>query len=328
MGHTGKDNGMARPSTVREFAGEIKRRLEALHPEYRVTVEEVLKNNGITLTGLSIMENESVGNASAIIYMDEYFELYQSGTDMEEICGDVVDFYRRNSPCPQFDTKGVMDWEKMKGQICFRLVNAEKNKELLKTLPHRPFLDLAVAYFIPIHGIDGGCINASITVSKKIMQAWEVDEDTLYENALRNTPRIQGSHVSPMGDVVKGLIQKIGPGILAEDLEGCAAELEDMMEENPKMYIAGNSTGMYGSAVLLNSDLLGRFAAQTGGDFYLLPSSINELIFVPDRDEIKDVTRLSETVRDVNRTVLSVNDFLSDSVYRYRAVDGKVEIAG
>ena len=59
MGHTGKDNGMARPSTVREFAGEIKRRLEALHPEYSVTIEEVLKNNGITLTGLSIMENES-----------------------------------------------------------------------------------------------------------------------------------------------------------------------------------------------------------------------------------------------------------------------------
>lgn len=56
---------------------------------------------------------------------------------------------------------------------------------------------------------------------------------------------------------------------------------------------------------------------------YILPSSRGELIVVPNIIGTNGFD-LQNMVADVNRTVLKVSDFLSDSVYLYRG--GQVKI--
>ena len=320
---THNSKGMSIP-TVEAFTEEIKGRLETLYPEYKVTVKKVLKNNGVTLTGILIQEQEY--NISPVLYLDEYYEMYQSGTDIEKLSQDIAELYLKNCPCPTFNMENITDWEKAKEQVCLRLVNAEKNRELLKTLPYRPFLDLAVVYYIPIHENIGEHANASLTVSESLMRTWGVDEAALYARASQNTPVLMGSHILPITDVIKGFIQKPHPEDCTEKLEDCFTEIERPKDGIPELYVASNNTGIYGAAVLLNGGLLEQFAARCGGSFHILPSSTHELLFLSAKEDYK--ASLSEMVKHINKTVLNAEEILSDSVYRYCAEDGRMEIAG
>ena len=50
--------------------------------------------------------------------------------------------------------------------------------------------------------------------------------------------------------------------------------------------------------------------------FYILPSSIHEVILVPS-NKIDDPSALFTMVSDANNTVVALGDILSDSVYYY-----------
>ena len=80
-----------------------------------------------------------------------------------------------------------------------------------------------------------------------------------------------------------------------------------------------------GAVGMLRTDLLEKFAEKGGGDHYILPSSIHEVLLLKD-DEIP-VDELRRMVRSVNRGVVDEMDRLSDEVYYYRRGRGKVEIA-
>ena len=60
------------------------------------------------------------------------------------------------------------------------------------------------------------------------------------------------------------------------------------------------------------------------GSFYILPSSIHELIVIPDNGTSPD--RLCEMVYCINRTQLPQEDILSDAVYHYSEVTGELQM--
>ena len=57
-------------------------------------------------------------------------------------------------------------------------------------------------------------------------------------------------------------------------------------------------------------------AEKAGGDFYILPSSIHEILIIPDNGKmgLKD---LENMVKEVNATQVSPADKLTDNVYHY-----------
>lgn len=78
--------------------------------------------------------------------------------------------------------------------------------------------------------------------------------------------------------------------------------------------------GSYGASAILNSELLEQVAQSFDGDFYILPSSIYEVIVVRERG--CDVDFLEDIVKVVNREEVSALDKLSDGVYKYS--DGRI----
>ncbi len=57
-------------------------------------------------------------------------------------------------------------------------------------------------------------------------------------------------------------------------------------------------------------------AERAGGDFYILPSSIHEILLVKDNGQF-DRAALEQMVREVNATQVAPEDKLTDSVYHY-----------
>ena len=62
--------------------------------------------------------------------------------------------------------------------------------------------------------------------------------------------------------------------------------------------------------------LLHDFARRIGSDFYILPSSVHEVLLIPADNQIS-MSTLSSMVRDVNSSQLAREEILSDHVYYY-----------
>jgi hypothetical protein len=95
--------------------------------------------------------------------------------------------------------------------------------------------------------------------------------------------------------------------------------------ESP-LWVASVEGGYYGAAAVLLTDFMDHASEKLGGDFFILPSSIHECLFIAD-DGKTDPKELELMVRSVNQAEVSEKEFLSNSVYHYDSIDRIVEKA-
>ena len=306
-------------TTMEAFAGTIKTAMEVNYGEdYKVLVQEVNKNNGLVLTGISILKKDC--NIAPTIYLNQVFEQYQEGRTMESICREIIRVYEEYAVHTDFDVSYVTDFAKVQNRICYKLINAEKNEALLTDAPHVMLEDLAIIFYILVSKDSGG--TGTITVKNNMLSFWNVDTDTLYQLALVNTQRLFRGTVRSMASVMTEiLLHKLD--------EECAQEFYDMMvgeDDMIPMYICTNADKLNGAGVILYQGLLQEFADRVGSDFYILPSSIHETLLIPANSDM-DIEYLRDMVRTVNRTEVAPDEILSDSVYYYNRLTDRVEIA-
>lgn len=292
--------GTAKITDMDTFASAIKQRMEQAHPSADVEIHKAAKTNNLALTGVAI--HEKGRNIAPNIYLEGFFEEYRNGKPLDEICRSIEEINQRATPDTDFDLSGVMDFSAVKEKICYKLVNAAKNAARLKDVPHRLWQDLAVIYYVPV-SIESVCSFSSIMIDNRMLEWWGVDEGALYSHAHRNTPKLFKAEIMS----------------LTEMLTGDSAGM-------PQLYVATNDRLVNGAAVLLYDRVLEQFARQTGGDFYILPSSIHETLFLPVMPDA-DENELPEMVRGVNASgEVAPEEILSDNAYLYHAEDGSVTL--
>ena len=82
------------------------------------------------------------------------------------------------------------------------------------------------------------------------------------------------------------------------------------------MYIGTNPERILGASILMYETYLEDLAAQIEDDLCIAPASIHEILIFP--FSLIQPAKIIEAVRDVNRTVVSSQEKLSDSAYIYR----------
>lgn len=305
--------------TMEAFAGTVKSAMEAYFGEdYKVQVHTVVKNNDLHLTGLTIL-NRSV-NIAPTIYLEYYYEQYKAGATMYDVCHQIIRTYEEHKGMLDFDVKSVTDFNRVKDRICYKLVSADRNKELLSDTPHIRFFDLAIIFYIMVSSDAEGM--GTITVHDNIMDLWNVSKEKLFELAVQNTQRLFRAKVTSIAEVMID--------VLASRLDReCVCEFFDLMageDDMIPMYVCTNTAKMNGAGVIFYNGLLKEFADRVGSDVYIIPSSIHETLLIPagvgmDADEIRDM------VKCVNATEVAPEEILSDSVYYYNRLTDRVEMA-
>ena len=96
-------------------------------------------------------------------------------------------------------------------------------------------------------------------------------------------------------------------------------------EEFP-MFVLSNRYGVNGAAQICNAKAMKRVSGYFGGDFFILPSSIHEVILIPSRWCGQREKEFAEIVRDVNDGQLEPQEILSYHVYRYHGKTGEITI--
>lgn len=290
------------------FTTLVQREVEKRAGEnYRVKLNDVMKNNGVVLRGITLMQDDS--NISPTIYLNPYYDAYENGdTTIGTVIDEVIDTYERNKINRSIDMKFFLNYETVRSRIIFKLINTEKNRELLRDVPYIPFHDLSIVFQCLVSEERFG--NASILIHNVHLQLWKVNARELYECALENTPLLQGYELADMNTVLEEM--KALGGIDDE-------EIEDMQQEVP-MYVLSNKSRINGASCILYKDILKDFAMVVDKDLYVLPSSIHEVILLPS-DGTQESEQLKEMVREINQSQVEKEEVLSDSVYYYRRSD-------
>lgn len=304
-----------------------------------LSVSTVLKNNGVNLTGIIFMDGDS--DVASTIYLDGLYEEYKRGKTMGEIVRQVCRVYEENKPEQNLNMDFFHDYKMVKPRLACRLINCEKNQELLGGHPHREFLDLAIVYCCILMSDNMGC--ACVLISDMHARYWDVDEETLYRDALENMPRILPDELSDMDDFMYDIVRKAveekleltAEGEKTQEDEECRAILDGIaeflaglpLEKEPerKMYILTNKQHFYGAAVILYPGILESYAGKLGHDFYILPSSVHEVILLADTG-VEDREHLYDMVREVNAQNVPEEELLSDNVYYFSLKSGKITI--
>lgn len=260
----------------------------------QVEISVVKKNNGVSKAGLSIREDEH--DVSPLLYLDDYYIHYQNGELLENIIRNIRADYDKKVQMAAVKIPNLQEFENIRGRVIYRLVNYEKNKEILEDCPHIRLYDLAVTFRWEAR-IDDVGVSTSLITNKQVKE-WGVSVNDLVLAARQNTPRLFPAQIIDMEEMLAGMVSFI------------------LYPSDIPMYILTNKQELNGASALLYGDVLKDFANKKGADMYILPSSIHEVIMVP-ADRINDPTKLLSIVHDANTTVVSIGDVLSDSVYYY-----------
>lgn len=283
----------------------IQNRLGA---DARVTIHEVVKNNDTRLDGLSVLSGGA--NASPTVYLNYYYRQYLNGRSMDDIYREILTIFEQN-PHTDIDVSFFTDYEKAKHRIVFRLVNYERNRPLLDKVPHIRFLDLAIVFHCLVEA--GGSECATILIYNHHLAFWDITKEELYACAQKNTPQLLACELRDMSEVLSGFLA---------DSDG---NVQDITEKLPApMYVLTNQNRLNGSGCILYRNLLKTVSAKLGGDLYVIPSSVHEVLIIPAKGS--DADTLSDIVKEVNRTQLTREEILSDHVYFYSMHTGEISV--
>lgn len=296
--------------SIEEFTNYIIESAKRLG--YELTRKDVVKNNGKILWGVSMISDNI---AVPVFYLNQWYESYLA-TDGEEVLEPIMKellcLINTHANDLDFDLSFIYDFEKAKDKIYMRIVNAQANCERLVDVPNRRILDLAIEYYLNLRLDDEnyGCIS----ISNSLLERFQVSEEDLHQVALTNMRRDDFTSFVHMSEVIRNLC---GEEVLGNSEDECIP-----------MYVLGNGNRLsYGAARILLPEVCEYIAEKMQGEsYYVLPSSVHELIIVPE-SQVISVAELSFIVESVNNDCLNPEEILSFSVYRYDVTKKELCIA-
>ncbi len=265
-----------------EFLDSVLMKMKKSYPHCRIDIHDVRKNNGLILQGMQIQNQDT--NLSPTIYLNSFYEMYLENHSIDMVVTEIQELYDNDIIHKNLDVSFLSDFEKVKECIIYRLINAEKNEELLNEIPHIPFKNMAICFYCTFELEPG--ISGSTLIKSDMAQIWKVETEKLMELAETNTHRILPEQFI----CIKDMLNK------EDELKEGYYSIEP--DEENEMYVLTNEEHYYGAAAILYPNVLNRLADRFKCDFFVIPSSIHEMIIslansdIPISEQINRVLKL------------------------------------
>lgn len=282
----------------KEFKKELRDRVqETMGDKVQVRFVTAEKNNQTSIEQLTCEEPGK--NMKPAIRLEEFYERYL--TEGMEWCVDTVVaiFGTRREVC---EKELFRTWEEAKNKITVELVNHSWNEKMLRRVPHKDFLDLAVIFKLVLYETEYGSVQCIVT--EALTDYWGINTKELLEVAVSNLYAQEFEIVSLTQEVEK---------MMGEDVDrNWKRNFIDSGKE--ELFVLSNKHRKYGASGMLRTDLLAGFAESQGCDLIILPSSVHELLLLPDRGNLS-IDALREMVGAVNKETVAEEERLSDEIY-------------
>lgn len=198
---------------------------------------------------------------------------------------EVQDFFKSNN---------VHHYEDIKSRLLPELINKENNAGLLSRVTSVDFLDMAIIFRVVIRADVDSDELVSFIIDDHALADWGITSTRLLADAVRAAQEHFPFTLSTINDVL---------GLMGED------------PKNTFM-VMSNNRRHYGASVMLYSGALLETYARIGQPYYIIPSSIHEVLIVPESLHIT-VPELKDMCIDVNTSEVAEPDILGDTIYHY-----------
>ena len=203
--------------------------------------------------------------------------------------------------------KRLESYENAKKRLILRTLNYDARKEDLKSVPHIRIGDIALALYIVVSHKGSDYYTAK--VSREVLERWDVEEDTVMEEALKNTASLYPPRLYTVEEMIAGMGKSPeSGGIIMQE------EAEEILK-NVNNYILTNELEINGAIAAFYPGVAEHIAEIFEDDFYLAFTSCHEAQ-IHKAGEF-DVTIIEECLRRVNRECNQEMDILTDRVYLY-----------
>ena len=297
-------------SSLEEFAEEVKAEIEKRY-DVPVMLQERIKNNGVKKLSLIIREHDI--NASPAIYLEPYYDMYGNG-GFEEAVDSIWECYEESRLKESFDISIVSNYKKAKNKLVAGVINYKMNEELLQSVPHEQFLDLAIVAYVELGQpiVEEG--SATVLVSENLREIWGITPEEVIQQALYNV------RDDAVIQDIEDALRELG-----------AEHLLDLLSNKDKgfLYVISNKKQFHGGIHIMNKVAISKFADEKNVKYvYIMPSSVHEVMLLPVTNavDIDAVHRLRRIVSEVNESQLPVEQILSNNVYLYSREENDLKI--
>lgn len=309
----------------------VKALTEYYGAEAEIKIHKVNKNNGIRLQGICVLKKGK--NIAPTVYLESFLERYLNGEIFGELVKEMITFIEKNQLMQDFDMNFFVNYENVKKKLVLRLIHKEKNRDLLSLVPYMEFQDLAIVCHCILMTEEIG--TGTILIYKEHLKMWQIEEETLFKDAFENSPKTEPFEILKMSEMVRSILERsikerieeiCGDYFCDKDLllnstlDNITSELEG---KQIPMYVITNEKRYYGAACMVYPNMLEKIAEKLQDDFYIIPSSIHEIIVVAKNQGI-DSFGLNEMIREVNMAQVEEEEWLSDHTYLYQRKNHKL----
>ena len=248
------------------------------------------------LTGLIFKEPGTV--CAPTFYVEDFYDMYKEGRSLKDLSAAVVqDAYRYIHNPPDFSD---IYPDVLSGQGLFgvRLLNKSGNRDYLEGVT---YLDVGCG-FVLIAEIRSGDFRAVIT--NRLLDSLDMTKEALFERALEDSSMNDRATLYDLADMLPAF-----PQANVNLLDSAAGTVLPPVS----LYILSNESSFWGAAVLFYPGMLARHSDLMGGSFYVLPSSVHEVLLLPVTEG--DPQKLVDIIRSANRTVTDSDVFLADELF-------------
>lgn len=288
-------------NAVEYIKNHIKEFLPSEYQDADVIVKPVVKNNDRILTGLTILKDGS--NIAPTVYLEPYWEEIEKGRLLSSVLEEIAQIQQGENNRELFDLSAVKDYEKAKPKLFIRMCDPEKNTEYLKDKPYTAYGELAASYRIEV--LKEGEMNGSVAITNGILRTWGITKEQLHQDAVQAEKERKPACLYRMDDI-----------LFSEQAENLLEEDASLQKGGLPVFVLTNQEKMDGAGAMVQDGILEKVGELLGTDYYVLPSSIHEVLILPDNGEM-DVKELESMVWDANAAEVAPHEILSDKVQYY-----------
>ena len=202
--------------------------------------------------------------------MDRFFEAYENGVSYDEVLSKATDVAEQGiKESPAVDIASLTNYDIMKEKLAMEVVSIEANADLLNKIPHQQIEDMAVIYRCVLTSGEEGM--SSVVVTNAMLNTFGVTAEQLHADAMENAPEIKPAVIKGMTEVMQEM--------MGDDFASIGFDINPADEV---MYVATVPDKVHGAGVIAYQDFMDQAAERLGGDFFVLPSSIHEVLLVRD----------------------------------------------
>ncbi|MBR3167026.1 MAG: hypothetical protein IKF16_12745, partial [Lachnospiraceae bacterium] len=283
-----------------QFLEQVKEDLQERFPYMNVEIRSVEKLQGESYTGISITPEGS--NAGATMNLHSQYEMLQDGVPLAivkerigNLAADAID------QIPQVDASTLSDYEQMKHTLIMQAVPVEPNRALLETIPHRTLDDIAIVYRFQLEHRDSA--DATVLVTNQMLANYGITAEQLMADAAVSAPQRNPLSIRSLGEV----LAEMSGGMFSPEEMGV-----------PPLMVATVPGAVNGAGVMGYPDFFQEAAEKVGGSFFVLPSSVHEILLLAD-DGSMSARELSAMVSAVNSQEVRPEEQLGSEAYHYDA---------